>query len=75
MSEVSGGVIEAGITDEGDSRLTSLSDPELIAHSAAVRTRLALTPKSDPGRAEVKAEYDAVLMDYRRRIEGDRIAS
>lgn len=57
-----GGVVEADIADAG-ARLTGLSDPELIARWAALRTRLVY---KDAG---VKAEYDAVVVEYRRRIE------
>jgi len=56
------------ITIEGDAtkRLAALSDSELIALWAELRTRLAY--KND-GNAEAKAEYDAVVVEYRRRIE------
>jgi hypothetical protein len=65
-----GGVIEADITDEGDitTRLAALSDPELIARWASLRARLAY--KTDPRHDEVKREYDAVVVEYRRRIDG-----
>jgi hypothetical protein len=56
------------ITIEGDAtkRLAALPDPELIALWAELRTRLAYKTE---GYAGVKAEYDAVAVEYRRRIE------
>jgi predicted thioredoxin/glutaredoxin len=56
----------AELTAESD--LAHLDDPALIAHWASARTALALTPRDDPGHAEVKAAYDAVLAEYRRRV-------
>jgi hypothetical protein len=54
-------------TDTSD--LAEMDDPALITHWADARRRLALTPKDAPGHAEVKQAYDAVLAEYRRRVE------
>jgi len=50
--------------------LRGLSDPQLIAHWAAVRTRLALTRADEPEHAVIKRLYDDALTEYRRRIDG-----
>jgi hypothetical protein len=50
--------------------LRELSDPEFFTHWAAVRNRLARTPEGDPGRNQVKRQYEAVITEYRRRIDG-----
>jgi len=54
-------------TDTSD--LEEMDDPALITHWAGVRSKLALTPKSDPRHAEIKQAYDAALAEYRRRAE------
>jgi hypothetical protein len=54
------------------SHLRGLDDPALIVYWAAVRTRLALTPKSSPDHAEIKRQYDDVADEYRRRMDGAR---
>jgi hypothetical protein len=56
------------VTDDAD--LEVLSDPEFFARWAAVRSRLALMPKTGAGRDEARQEYDAVTAEYRRRMEG-----
>jgi hypothetical protein len=48
--------------------LRELSDPEFFAHWAAVRDRLSRTPQGKPGHPEIKARYDAVTDEYRRRL-------
>jgi hypothetical protein len=48
--------------------LADLDDPALIAHWASARTVLALTPRDDPGYAEVRQLYDSALAEYRRRM-------
>jgi hypothetical protein len=53
-------------TDASD--LAAMDDPALITHWARVRSELALTPKGSPRHADVKAAYDAVLAEYRRRV-------
>ena len=50
------------------SDLQELSDPEFFAHWAAVRDGLFRTPKGKPGHPEIKARYDAVAAEYRRRL-------
>jgi hypothetical protein len=50
--------------------LRALSDPQLIAHWAAVRTCLARTRADEPEHAGVKRLYDDALTEYRRRIDG-----
>jgi hypothetical protein len=50
------------------SDLQELSDPEFFAHWAAIRTRLFRTPKGKPGHPQIKARYDAVTAEYRRRL-------
>jgi len=50
--------------------LQGLSDPQLIAHWAAVRTRLALSRADEPEHAGIKRLYDDALSEYRRRIDG-----
>lgn len=72
MNAVTDDVVEVGrnITDEGDitrKRLATLQDPQLIARWAELRVRLAY--KRDPDYAALKAEYDALVAEYRRRIE------
>lgn len=56
-------------TDATD--LAAMDDPALITHWAAVRSKLALTPKSSLRHADVKAAYDAALAEYRRRIAAE----
>jgi hypothetical protein len=50
--------------------LQELGDPEFLAHWAAVRNRLARTPEGEAGHREIKRQYDAVTLEYRRRIDG-----
>lgn len=50
------------------SDLQELSDPEFFAHWAAVRSRLFHTPKGRPGHPQIKARYNAVAAEYRRRL-------
>jgi hypothetical protein len=50
------------------SNLQELSDPEFFKHWAAVRSRLSRTAKGQPGHPELKARYDAVKAEYRRRV-------
>lgn len=56
-------------TDTSD--LADMDDPELIAHWAAVRNELALTPRDSPRHASIKATYDAALAEYRRRVSAE----
>jgi hypothetical protein len=62
--------------DEGPEKAASdlrkLSDPEFIAHWAAVRHRLVVSHTHDPERAGIQRRYDDVLAEYRRRMEGRR---
>lgn len=53
-----------------DGDLRELSDPEFFAQWADVRNRLSCTPKDKPGHYEVKCRYDAMSVEYRRRIDG-----
>jgi hypothetical protein len=53
-----------------DSDLRELDDPEFFAHWAAVRYRMAMAPAGTPGHAEIKTRYDAVVAEYRRRLDG-----
>jgi hypothetical protein len=53
-----------------DGDLRELTDPEFFAHWVVVRNRLILTPAGSTERPEVKRRYDAVLAEYRRRIDG-----
>jgi hypothetical protein len=53
-----------------DSALRELSDPEFFARWAQVRLRHAVTPQRSPEYAASKAAYDAVLAEYRRRMDG-----
>jgi hypothetical protein len=50
--------------------LQKLSDPEFFTRWAATRTRLVRTPEGKPGHGEIKREYDAMKVEYRRRIGG-----
>jgi hypothetical protein len=50
------------------SDLQELSDPEFFAHWAAVRERLSRIPKGEPGHPQIKARYDDVTAEYRRRL-------
>jgi hypothetical protein len=52
--------------------LQGISDPDLMTRYTAVRTRLALTPVGKPGHGEVKRSYDALLAEYRRRMDEAR---
>lgn len=56
-------------TDTAD--LAEMDDPALITHWAAVRSELALTPRSSPRHGEIKAAYGAALAEYRRRIAAE----
>jgi hypothetical protein len=53
-----------------DSDLRELSDPEFFARWAQVRLRHAVTPRSSPEYSAGKQDYDAVLAEYRRRMDG-----
>lgn len=53
-----------------DSNLQELDDPAFFTYWAALRNQLALTPKSSPNYPEIKRCYDAVISEYRRRIDG-----
>jgi hypothetical protein len=57
-----------------DSDLGELADPEFFAYWADVRNRVAVTRLGTPEHAEVKQLYDAVLAEYRRRMDGARHA-
>lgn len=50
--------------------LRGLADPEFFTHWAAARTRLALTSTGSPKWLEIKREYDVVVAEYRRRLDG-----
>jgi hypothetical protein len=50
--------------------LAGLDDAAFFAYWAATRTRLSLTPVTSPGHCAIKAEYDAALAEYRRRMNG-----
>lgn len=50
--------------------LQKLSDPEFFTRWAAVRASLVLTPESEPRHYEIKSQYDAMKVEYRRRIDG-----
>jgi len=67
---VTGDVAGRNTTTEGDTtkQLAALQDPELIARWAALRTRMPF--RSDPDYPDLKAEYDALVVEYRRRITG-----
>jgi len=56
-------------TDSAD--LAEMDDPALITHWAAVRSELALTPRTSPRHGEIKTAYDAALSEYRRRIAAE----
>jgi hypothetical protein len=55
-------------TDSAD--LRELSDPEFFVYWAKVRLRYAVTPPGSPGHPASKRDYDAVLADYQRRMDG-----
>jgi hypothetical protein len=59
-----------GTQAETVSDLRELSDPEFFARWAAVRLRYATTPQSSPQYPAGKRDYDAVLAEYRRRMDG-----
>jgi hypothetical protein len=63
MTETSGQV-------NGNRELRQLADPDFFAHWAAIRNRMALTPEDSPERPEIKRSYNAVLTEYRRRMDG-----
>jgi hypothetical protein len=63
MTELSG-------PKEQASDLRELSDPEFFTRWAAVRNRLFCIPKEKPEHSDAKRQYDAVAVEYRRRIEG-----
>ncbi len=50
--------------------LRVLSDPEFFACWAAVRARLVHVPEGTPGHGEVKRQYDAMSVEFRRRMDG-----
>lgn len=52
------------------SDLRQLGDPEFFAYWAAIRNRLARTPEGEAGHREIKRQYDAATVEYRRRIGG-----
>jgi hypothetical protein len=52
--------------------LKRMSDPELMTRYTATRSRLVNTPSGKSGHKRVKAEYDGLLAEYRRRIDEAR---
>lgn len=56
--------------DTTEHDLAALSDPDLIKRWAALRFELLRTPRNAPEWDGAKAGYDAVMSEYRRRIEG-----
>jgi hypothetical protein len=52
--------------------LQQLTDPELMLRVTAARSRLAYTPAGKPGHADVKAGYDRLRDEYRRRMDEAR---
>jgi hypothetical protein len=50
--------------------LQELSDPEFFTRWAEIRQRYAMTPKSSPDHPASKRDYDAVIAEYRRRMDG-----
>jgi hypothetical protein len=59
----------SGQEDQADD-LRELSDPEFLAQWAAVRNRLFYIPKGQPEHRESKRQYDAMIAEYRRRMDG-----
>jgi hypothetical protein len=55
---------------ESVSDLQELSDPEFFARWAEVHQRYAMTPMSSPEHQASKRDYDAVVAEYRRRMDG-----
>ena len=49
--------------------LANLSDPEFFIEWAAVRNRLFRIPSGKPEHGDIKRGYDAVVAEYRRRID------
>jgi hypothetical protein len=56
-------------TGEGTS-LRNLPDPQLIALWARIRIHYAVTRKDDSCYPAAKDDYEAVLAEYRRRLDG-----
>jgi hypothetical protein len=54
-----------------DVNLQKLDDPAFFRYWATVRNQLALTPQSSPNHAEIKRRYNAVVSEYRRRMDGE----
>jgi hypothetical protein len=53
-----------------DTDIRELDDPALMTQWSAARQRLAMTPRDSPEHGSVKASYDALASEYRRRIDG-----
>jgi hypothetical protein len=54
----------------GIAYLQELDDVSFFGAWAAVRTLVALAPAGTPSHAEIKSLYDAVVAEYRSRLDG-----
>jgi hypothetical protein len=64
----------AAVTSRQDDELghlRGLADPEFFAYWAEVRLRYAVTSERSPEHPASKRDYDAVLAEYRRRLDGN----
>jgi hypothetical protein len=50
--------------------LRELSDPEFFGRWSQVRSRYAVTPPSSPEHEASRRDYEAVISEYRRRMDG-----
>lgn len=55
---------------QGTAYLQGLADPAFFTLWATARNSLALTPASNSRHAEIKRLYDAVAVEFRRRMDG-----
>lgn len=61
---------DMGTQTQGTEDLTELDDHEFMTRWSAARQRLSRTPRDSLDRETAKARYDALAVEYRRRIEG-----
>lgn len=55
--------------------LRELSDPEFMTRWAMLRQSLFYIPREEPNYPELKRQYDAVAVEYRRRMGGGLAAN
>lgn len=60
----------ADVVDMHAGRLHELGDPQFMTWWAALRSALFFIAKDRPEYADIKRQYDAAAVEFRRRIDG-----